>query len=661
MSLLHEKKSKEGPLNQGALPETGTLLGAKVKRSRTTLIVVGAAVAVIVIALALGLGLGLGLRNRHETTLSPSSPPSTTSAVSAPTGSPLPGNGGSSAASTSLEDWRLDPKSYVLDDRWDLNAAPTTRHFELVISEGQGWPDGVVRDMLFINGKFPGPLIEVNRGDRIVVNVTNHLSKNSTTIHWHGLFQNGTNWFDGTTGVTQCGIPPGESLVYNFTIDNQFGTYWYHSHYGTQYLDGILGPLIVHAPEETDARKLYDQERVILIQDWYHDFSAVNLGKYLVPDNENSEPVPDNGLINGFNYFNCSSYSSDSGYTCFDNSTYTVLTLDPNTRTRLRLINTGAFAEFQLSIDNHTLSVIEADGTLVDPYPVHRLAIHVAQRYSVVLTTNQSTSTNYWIRAAMNTFCFTGDNPVLDPTTMAVVSYSGNNTIAPAVNSSVDWKDAYDIVCQDLDPTLLVPALRTAPPPATKFYRVDFSFGIGAYQLDYAKVNGTTWSPLGNSTTLIEAVDGLGKGEAGKFGVAGQVGAFESNQFVVGLSNGSVEVVDVLIYSLDEGSHPFHLHGHQFWILETGSGSFDWKNYYSSIMPSKPDVTGNALRRDTLTIKPYAWALIRFVADNPGLWALHCHIAWHMEAGLLMQFMSRADVLGTMKIPDDVRALCASV
>lgn len=171
--------------------------------------------------------------------------------------------------------------------------------------------------MLFINGKFPGPLIEVNRGDRLVVNVTNHLSKNSTTIHWHGLFQNGTNWFDGTAGksgvdpacipahrflgVTQCGIPPGKSLVYNFTIDNQFGTYWYHSHYGTQYLDGILGPLIVHAPEETDAKKLYDQERIVLVQDWYHDFSTVNLGNYLVPDNENSEPLPDNGLINGFN------------------------------------------------------------------------------------------------------------------------------------------------------------------------------------------------------------------------------------------------------------------------------------------------------------------------------------------------------------------------
>lgn len=658
MSLLHGNQSG-GSVKQGAVPDTG-MPAAGVKHPRRALLVVGAAVSAIVIALALGLGLGLGLRNHHGSSVSsPTAPSSNTTTGSAPTGTPLPGSGGSSATSSTLEHWRLDPKSYILDTSWDLDAAPTTRHYELVISEGQGWPDGVIRDMLFINGKFPGPLIEVNRGDRLVVNVTNHLSKNSTTIHWHGLFQNGTNWFDGTAGVTQCGIPPGKSLVYNFTIDNQFGTYWYHSHYGTQYLDGILGPLIVHAPDETDAKKLYDQERIVLVQDWYHDFSTVNLGNYLVPDNENSEPLPDNGLINGFNYFNCSLYSADSGHTCFDNNTYAVLTLDPNTRTRLRLINTGAFAEFQLSIDNHTLSVIEADGTLVNPYPVHRLPIHVAQRYSVVLTTNQSTSTNYWIRAAMNTFCFTGDNDVLDPTTMAVVSYSGNDTVAPAVDYSADWKDAYDVVCEDLDPSLLVPALRAVPPPATTFYRVDFSFGTGAYQLDYAKVNGTSWLPLSNSTTLIEAVNGLGQdAEAGKFGVSGQVGAFEANQFVVGLSISSVEVVDVLIYSLDEGSHPFHLHGHQFWILQTGSGPFDWKNYYSEIMPSKLAAVENSLRRDTLTIKPYAWSLIRFVADNPGLWALHCHIAWHMEAGLLMQFMSRADVLKTMSIPDDVRALC---
>jgi FtsP/CotA-like multicopper oxidase with cupredoxin domain len=92
--------------------------------------------------------------------------------------------------------------------------------------------------------------------------------------------------------------------------------------------------------------------------------------------------------------------------------------------------------------------------------------------------------------------------------------------------------------------------------------------------------------------------------------------------------------------------------------MESGSGAFNWTNYYTNVMPSNPKVVSNPLRRDTLTIQAYGWAVIRFVADNPGLWAFHCHIAWHMEAGLLMQFMSRPDVLKTAVVPDDVKALC---
>ena len=94
------------------------------------------------------------------------------------------------------------------------------------------------------------------------------------------------------------------------------------------------------------------------------------------------------------------------------------------------------------------------------------------------------------------------------------------------------------------------------------------------------------------------------------------------------------------------------------WILQTGSGPFNWTNYHDNIYTSRGDAVANPLRRDTLTIQAYGWSLIRFVADNPGLWALHCHIAWHMEAGLMLQLLSRADALGKMAIPDDVTALC---
>jgi FtsP/CotA-like multicopper oxidase with cupredoxin domain len=235
----------------------------------------------------------------------------------------------------------------------------------------------------------------MNRGDTLLVNVTNHLS-NATSMHWHGMFQNGTNWMDGITGVTQCPIPPGKSFLYNFTVQNQFGTYWYHAHYQNQYIDGINGPLIIHAPEEAQTRQLYDFDQVIMLQDWYHDLSGAYLASYLAPDNENAEPVPDNGLVQGTNYFNCSSLDPSDGYQCTQNSTMAVFAFEQGKRYRLRFINTGAFTPFTMSIDNHTLQVIEADGTLTIPVPIHRVEVATAERYSVVLTMNRSASTNYW-------------------------------------------------------------------------------------------------------------------------------------------------------------------------------------------------------------------------------------------------------------------------
>lgn len=80
--------------------------------------------------------------------------------------------------------------------------------------------------MILINDLFPGPVIRANEGDTIVVDVENRAS-NSTSIHWHGILQSGTNWMDGATGVTNCGIPPGGSFSYQFTVNGQHGTFWY--------------------------------------------------------------------------------------------------------------------------------------------------------------------------------------------------------------------------------------------------------------------------------------------------------------------------------------------------------------------------------------------------------------------------------------------------
>lgn len=286
---------------------------------------------------------------------------------------------------------------------------------------------------------------------------------------------------------------------------------------------------------------------------------------------------------------------------------------------------------------------------MVEPVTVHRLQINVAQRYSIIFHANQ-TATNYWLRAQMNEHCFSSDNPVLDTDVLALITYK-NATTAPT--ESVDWSDALDLACDDLNPSLLVPLVPETAPPPDAAYVIEVSFQIGAYALDRAYINSTTWSPS-TVPTLNQAVTGLQQpNTSASFSATGLSTAFDSaSQFIISIPTTST--IDLLINNLDEGAHPFHLHGHQFWIMASGaSGDFNWSSYYNLS-------TTNPMRRDTMTVDAYGWSLIRFVADNPGLWAFHCHISWHMEAGLLMQFMTRADIMKDWIVPEYVLGLCNS-
>lgn len=124
---------------------------------------------------------------------------------------------------TETPSFRRPESDYILDRRWDFSAPPTVREYNWVVQNIEANPDGVFRTLITINGQFPGELIRCNEGDTIVVNVENK-AVNATAIHWHGLFQNGTNHMDGTPGATQCPIAPGRSFRYEFTVKGQSGT-----------------------------------------------------------------------------------------------------------------------------------------------------------------------------------------------------------------------------------------------------------------------------------------------------------------------------------------------------------------------------------------------------------------------------------------------------
>src|SRR5271169_1141190 len=125
--------------------------------------------------------------------------------------------------------------------------------------------------------------------------------------------------------------------------------------------------------------------------------------------------------------------------------------------------------------------MIEADGTPLTPIGVHTFPIHVTQRYSFILETNQ-TATSYWIRAVMNTNCFNNQNEQLDPDVLAILQY---NSTSVSIPNTTSWDQSMDVVCRDLNLTDLVPLNPEPLPESNLFVRVDVSFQTRAADLNF--------------------------------------------------------------------------------------------------------------------------------------------------------------------------------
>jgi FtsP/CotA-like multicopper oxidase with cupredoxin domain len=548
---------------------------------------------------------------------------------------------------------------YLLDSHWDYEAPSTTRHYYWTIKDAERNPDGVYRPMILINDQFPGPLVECNDGDTLTIHVDNQ-GVNATSIHWHGLYQNGSNWMDGTVGITQCPIAPGAQFVYNFTVTGQSGTYWYHAHHSMQASDGLFGPLIVHARNERIIQPMkYATDRVVMVHDHYYDLTSELLMTYLEPDRENAEPIPDTALINGKGVRECKNLPSRK---C-DSSSASLETfaLEKNQNHRLRFINVGVFAEFQIQIDEHEFAVTEVDGTdVVGPVRYHRLNILPAQRYSIILTTNTSSSDSFWLRARLVTTCFAEQPPEMQPEVRGIIHYINSASANPqprTTPSSKDWADIVELECRDLNTTDLHPIMRIpAPSEPSATVNLRSNFEIGDWRLSRGFINETSWRPNLRSPSLYRVISGLSTKNTSFTPTSTDATAFVNDkafnkeQELVYQTTG-IQTLDIIISNFDDGAHPFHLHGYKFWVLASGSGYFD-PALYPSI-----DLT-NPLRRDTATVEAFGWVLLRFVADNPGMWAFHCHISWHSEAGLLMQFLTRADEMEGWEVPKAQRDLC---
>ncbi|KAG6872865.1 hypothetical protein C0995_005853 [Termitomyces sp. Mi166 len=367
----------------------------------------------------------------------------------------------------------------------------------------------------------PSHRVYLTKGDRIRMNVINMLTDTTmltgTSIHWHGLFQKGTSWADGPAGVNQCPITPGNSFMYNFQIGDQAGTYWYHSHLGTQYCDGLRGPFIIYDPEDP-FRHLYDvddETTVITLADWYHIRSTS------VAD----RAMSDTTLINGL------------GRTCNGNATQlSVVNVVQGKRYRFRIVSISCDPNFIFSIDGHNMTIIEVDGVCHSPLPVDSIQIFAGQRYSVVLAANQPVG-NYWIRALPNLGCAA----IEDPTT---------------TNSSL-----YNPLVE----TNLHPLEKPGAPGGSGPADVSLCLNVTHINGRFA-INGASFHPP-NVPVLLQIMSGARLAQ--DLLPAGNVYPLPRNK-----------TIELIIPGGSPGSpHPFHLHGHNFDVVRSaGSSVYNYNN-----------------------------------------------------------------------------------
>ncbi|KAJ5732354.1 Multicopper oxidase type 2 [Penicillium malachiteum] len=428
-------------------------------------------------------------------------------------------------------------------------------------------PDGLKeRKVIGINNQWPLPVLEVNKGDGVVVNMHNGLGDKSTSIHWHGMYQNTTNEMDGASMITQCPVPPGSSMTYNFTV-NQNGTYWYHCHTDYCYPDGYRAPFIVH-DNSSYFYDDYDDEMTITISDWYHKLAEDIKPTFMSLYNPTgTEPIPQSFLFNN---------SMSQSYPVEPGKTYLI-----------RLINIAAFFAQYFWIEDHTTRIVEIDGVYLDETEADKLYFVVAKRYFVLVTMKNSTEKNYG---------------------MVMTNWLEYNSSAAHNDVTMPVSDSSDLI--PFDDIKLVPHDRLE-----LFTDVKKKIEL---------------------TVVMEDLDN-GKGYAllNKISYTAPSVVLEKD-----------EVVKVILSNQDKGSHPFHLHGHNFQMLDRYPGyganffdydagttfaTFDENNH--TAFPTYP------ARRDTFILPPDGFYVIRFKADNPGVCIFHCHIEWHLMQVLAMTFV----------------------
>ncbi|KAJ3680761.1 hypothetical protein LUZ60_015250 [Juncus effusus] len=490
-----------------------------------------------------------------------------------------------------------------------------------------------------VNGKLPGPTINVHEGDTLVVHVINE-SPYNLTIHWHGIFQKLSAWADGPNMITQCPIRPGNSYVYKFNVTGQEGTLWWHAH--VSYLRAtVYGPLIIRPKQGSKGYpypKPYKEVPIILGEWWNNNVVDVDKQARLVGVPPN---ISDAFTING---------KPGDLYDC-SKDMYR-LTVESGKTYLLRIINAALDNQLFFKIASHSFMVVAIDASYTNPYTTDIIVIAPGQTVDALLNANAAPSVYYMAASAYQSSIGVFNNS----TTTAILQYdtSLSHGMMPVMPVWNDTDTAHRFY------TSLTGLIRlgnpTVPLQVNSHMFIAFGLGLTACQPDQLlcnKTRGAVAASMNNVSfqlptdmSLLEAHYSSANGvyttdfpDKPKLFYD-----FTSNKTSVApfTKKGTKvkklkynEVVEVVLQNtaiLETENHPIHLHGFNFFILAQDFGNYDYAKAREMYNLVNPQV------RNTVAVPAGGWAVIRFVANNPGIWIMHCHLDMHLPMGLATVF-----------------------
>ncbi|KAH0680058.1 hypothetical protein KY284_021143 [Solanum tuberosum] len=500
------------------------------------------------------------------------------------------------------------------------------------------------KNILTVNGQFPGPVIYANTGDTLVVNVQNDGTQN-ITIHWHGVKQPRYPWSDGPEFITQCPIRPGTNFSQRINLSDEEGTLWWHAHSDWSRAT-VNGALIIRPANKTN----YPFPRpaaeipIILGEWWKSDVQAV-VNEFLASGGDANKS--DAFLING---------QPGDLYPCSTNDTFK-LTVEKDKTYMLRIVNAVMNNLMFFSVANHQLTVVGTDGAYVKPFKSNYITISPGETIDVLLEANQNPNHYYMGAKAYNSVVGV---PFDNTTTTAIIQYRGNYTassppIFPDLPNFDDTNASFNFTR-----SLKSLADKTHPinVPLNVTTNLLFTFSVNTLPCEDESCSGPNGdrfaASVNNISFVLPRIDILEAYYKNIQGVYGdEFPSFPPLNF--NFTGGSLPVelqrpdrrteVHVLEYGTNveivlQGTsllggvdHPIHLHGYSFYVVGAGFGNFD-----KDKDPLNYNLVDPPLQ-NTIAVVRNGWAAIRFKADNPGVWFMHCHLERHVSWGMEMAFI----------------------